>query len=66
MLDVIRWATKNGGEAMQRGDELGTIAEGRLADLLVVDGDPSEEISILRDQIVSIMKDGAWARDGLA
>ena len=39
-LDVIRWATKHGAELMGRGHELGTVAEGKLADLLVVDGDP--------------------------
>src|SRR5262249_7283592 len=37
-LDVLRWATRNGAELMRRGEELGTIAAGKLADLLVVDG----------------------------
>ena len=31
---------------MDMGDELGTIAEGKLADLLVVRGDPSADISL--------------------
>ena len=39
-LDVIRWATRNGAELMGRGHELGSVREGYLADLLVVDGDP--------------------------
>jgi len=65
-LDVVRWATKNGAEAMHRADELGTLEPGKLADLLIVEGDPSEDVSVLRSGIVSVMKDGAWARDGLA
>lgn len=49
-LDVIRWATKHGAEAMGMGDRIGTIAPGKLADLLVVEGDPSKDIAILRDK----------------
>src|SRR5262249_40400489 len=42
-LDVLRWATVNGAAAMGRGHELGTVRDGMLADLLVVDGDPSTD-----------------------
>ena len=67
-LDVLRWATKHGAEAMGRGDELGTVAPGKLADLLVVDGDPSSDIGCLRDpaRMLAILKEGAFVRDGLA
>ena len=43
-LDVIRWATRNGAELMGRSHELGSVREGYLADLLVVDGDPLADI----------------------
>jgi imidazolonepropionase-like amidohydrolase len=49
-LDVIRWATKNGSEAMGLGDKTGTISPGKLADLLVVESDPSADITVLRDK----------------
>jgi len=62
-LEVLRWATRNGGQAMQMGDELGTVSEGRLADLLVVDGDPSQQIGCLRDGIAAVMRDGRFVRD---
>jgi len=64
-LDVIRWATKNGGLLMQREDELGTVEEGKLADLLVVDGDPLADISCLRDprRLLAILKGGAFVKD---
>ena len=48
-LDVLRWATKHGAEAMGRGHELGSVAPGKLADLVVVDGDPSVDIAVLQD-----------------
>jgi imidazolonepropionase-like amidohydrolase len=64
-LDVIRWATKNAGECLQLGDEVGTVEENKLADLLVVRGDPSKNISILADpaNLLAIMKDGAFVKD---
>ena len=46
-LDVIRWGTVHGAELMGRGEELGTVAAGKLADLLVVNGDPVADISVL-------------------
>lgn len=53
-------ATRNGGLAMQDDGLLGTIAEGSLADLLLIDGNPLNDASIMadHDRIVLIMKDG--------
>ncbi len=65
-LEAIRAATQWGGELMALGlgpgHELGQAREGYLADLLLVDGDPSREIEILqdRDRLLAIMKDGAF------
>ena len=39
-----------GAEIMGRADEFGTVAPGKLADLLVVDGDPIEDIRVLEDR----------------
>jgi imidazolonepropionase-like amidohydrolase len=66
-LEVIRWATVNGAELMGRGHELGTVAPGKLADLLVVDGDPVTDISVLADpgHIRAVMKDGRFVKDEL-
>lgn len=69
-LDVIRWATKFGGE-MVAGDQLGTIAAGKFADFIVVDGDPVADIGLLGDpaNFLAIGKAGklyASRLDGLA
>ncbi len=67
-LEVIRWATQNGAELMDRSAELGSIAEGKLADLIVVDGDPSVDISVLQepDKIQAVLKGGAFKKNALA
>ena len=41
-------------------DDLGTIAPGKLADMVVVDGDPSQDIRLLGDldRILAVVKDG--------
>jgi len=66
-LDVIRWATKNGAEAMGLGAETGTLTPGKLADLVVVDGDPVTDISVLQDRkrLLAIFKQGKAVKDDL-
>ncbi len=58
--EALMAATKWGGELMGMGHELGEIRAGYLADLLLVQGDPTQDISILqdRDKLLMIMKDG--------
>jgi imidazolonepropionase-like amidohydrolase len=55
-------ATRHGGELMGKGELIGQIKAGYLADLLVVDGDPTQDVRILQDaaRIAAIMKDGAF------
>jgi imidazolonepropionase-like amidohydrolase len=59
-LEVIRWATANGGQLLGR-DDVGVIARGMLADMIVVDGDPLTDIRILADpeRVLTVIKDGA-------
>jgi imidazolonepropionase-like amidohydrolase len=53
-------ATRNGGLAMRNENDLGTITEGALADLLLVNGNPEQNVSIMTDasRLALIMKDG--------
>jgi imidazolonepropionase-like amidohydrolase len=58
-LTVLRWATVNGAAAFGREDDLGTVEAGKLADLLVIDGDPSLDIGVLADTPpVAVLKGG--------
>jgi len=49
-MEVLRCATKTGAEILGRAHEIGTLETGKLADVLVVDGDPLADISILEDR----------------
>jgi imidazolonepropionase-like amidohydrolase len=55
--EVLRIATWNGARYTRTLDRLGSIAPGKLADLVLVDGDPTEDISAIR-RIVLVMKEG--------
>jgi imidazolonepropionase-like amidohydrolase len=59
-MEAIVAATKHGSELMRMPDETGTVEDGKFADLLVVDGDPLENIAILQDRsrLAMVMKDG--------
>lgn len=65
-LEVMQWGTRNGAQAMGRhGTELGEIKAGKLADLLVVDGDPTEDVLVFRNpmNIQLVLKDGQVEKD---
>jgi imidazolonepropionase-like amidohydrolase len=60
-LEAITCATRNGAELMRMQDRIGTLVPGKLADLVVVDGDPLRDIAVLQDRgRLSVMKGGAW------
>ena len=68
-LDALRWATRNVADLLGMAGELGTISAGALADLIVVRGDPSRDITLLQDpaaNLAAVMKDGAFVKDELA
>jgi imidazolonepropionase-like amidohydrolase len=67
-LEVIRCATRTGAEIMGRADEFGTVEAGKLADLLVVDGDVVAEISLLEDRkrLLAVMQGGVVKAGRLA
>jgi imidazolonepropionase-like amidohydrolase len=56
-LEVLRAATVNGAKALGRELELGIVAPDRLADLVIVDRDPLEDVGNL-SQIYRVVKGG--------
>ena len=59
-MEAIVTATKNAGEALGMGEDLGTIEAGKIADVVAVDGDPLADIRVLqeRKKIHLVMKEG--------
>jgi imidazolonepropionase-like amidohydrolase len=59
-VEALAAATSLGGELM--GLPVGQVKEGYLADLLLVDGDPTADVSILQagDKLKAIMKGGTF------
>ncbi len=60
-VEAIHTATRNTGPLL--GLEVGQVREGYLADLFIVDGDPTEDITILQrpERRRAVIKDGAFA-----
>lgn len=67
-LEVIRCATKTGAEIMGREEEFGTLEKGKLADVLVVDGDVLKDITLLtqRSRFLAVMQGGVIKAGSLA
>ncbi len=59
-LETLKCATKTGAEILGRGHELGTLEVGKLADVLVVEGDVAADISLLerRDRFLAVIQGG--------
>lgn len=56
-MAAIVAATRNPAEAVGRLDDLGTVEEGKLADLIVLEKNPLDHISHLRS-VTMVIKDG--------
>ena len=61
--EALRAATQLGGELM--GINIGLVKEGYLADLLLVNGAPTQDVSILQDSdnLLMVMKDGEYHKE---
>src|SRR5262245_35996432 len=64
-LQALRAATGWAAECIGREHDLGTIEKGKLADLIVVNGDPLEDVTILQkpENIALVLKDGRIVAD---
>lgn len=56
-MDVLVAATRRGAECLRIQQDLGTLESGKLADILIVDGDPLANVSALRNTWM-VMKEG--------
>lgn len=57
-MEVIQSATLRPAQMQGVDSELGTVTAGKLADMVIVDGDPLQDVSLLQHKIVMVIKDG--------
>lgn len=60
--ELIPMATRQGARVMGRGDAFGTLEAGQAADLIVLEADPGEDITHLRE-LAGVMRGGGWLRE---
>ncbi|NQZ10208.1 MAG: amidohydrolase family protein [Algicola sp.] len=58
-VEILRSATVNAAQTLGVYDSYGDIAVGKVADLILVQGNPGDDIRILR-QPVAVVKNGHW------
>ncbi|MBM3573819.1 MAG: amidohydrolase family protein, partial [Alphaproteobacteria bacterium] len=69
VAEVIRSATSINAEILLRRDDLGVVKIGAIADLLVVDGNPLDDVTLLQGQgkhLAAIMKAGKFYKNRLS
>ncbi len=64
-MEALMAATKTGAEIILRGEELGTVEEGKLADLIIIKGNPLEDITLLQEagNIPVVLQEGKIVKD---
>ena len=62
-MEVLKAATKNGAEMLKIDDITGTLEAGKFADLLVLSGNPAEDMkAVATEHMEVIMKEGAFVK----
>ena len=67
-METIVSATRTNAEMLNLGDRLGTVEPGKLADMIVVDGNPIQDLGLFehdRHGVVLVMKEGNIYKEAL-
>lgn len=64
-MDVLVAATREAANLLRILPQVGTLEPGKAADLIVVDGNPVDDITCLQDRVRAVVKGGAVRRDDL-
>jgi hypothetical protein len=57
-MEAIQSATLRPAQMQGVSDQLGTVSVGKLADIIVVDGDPLQDIAVLEHRVVHVVMNG--------
>lgn len=57
-IDMLIQATKYSSEICKMDDKIGSIKEGKYADLIIVNGNPDEDIYVMEKEPLHVIKDG--------
>lgn len=57
-VDILKQATINSAIIIGKEDELGSLKAGKLADMVILDGNPTKDISVCRDKVDMVIKSG--------
>ena len=63
-MDALRSATVVAAELIEMSDTLGTLEEGKFADLIAVDGNPLDDISTMED-VQGVIRNGKLLHENL-
>lgn len=55
---AIQAATINAADLIGAKDKIGSVSAGKLADIIAVDGNPEQDISVIEKKLTFVMKDG--------
>ena len=66
-METIVATAQTASEVLGLGKRIGTLEKGKVADLIVVDGSPLQDITLLqnKDKILAIMKEGCFYKNQL-
>lgn len=58
-IDILKQATINSAIVAKRENDYGTIKVGKVADLVAIDGNPLNDISVIKNNLTMVVKSGA-------
>ena len=56
--DTVRMSTINGATCLGLEEDFGSIETGKVADLVIIDGDPFEDHRVVGSRVAALFKDG--------